>query len=199
MTTQRELDAEKKFYERFWALHNNERLLQVFKMFGPAAFRRSSVLEGFEAFIRAQGFQGKRCVEIGTFKGITALVLAQHFDEVVSIDIAPDPMKHEIAAAVGATNIRFVDVKDNLEKARYIRTLQFDAGYSDGNHVHDAGDDFALLMRGGRVMFHEYWEAQPPVWKLVNELRNRNGAAAVAVSGKLALWTCPYGRVDPAI
>ena len=84
--------------------------------YGPAAFRRSSVLEGFERFLKAQNFRGETCVEIGTLKGLTALV-----------------------------------------------------------------------RRAGRVVFHEHWEAQQPVMRLVARL----GAAGrgVVVADKWALWT----------
>ena len=60
------LNAEKLFYERFQALHNDKTLLSVFRKYGIAAFRRSAVLEGFAKFVEANGFRGGRCVEIGT-------------------------------------------------------------------------------------------------------------------------------------
>lgn len=177
---------EKRFYDRFWALHADPELTRVMARFGYVVFRRSSVLEGFSAFIKAQGFGGKRCIEIGTCKGLTALVLSRHFEEVVSIDIQPDDEKHEIAEHFGRTNIRFVDVRDNAHKAEIIRDLEFDAAYVDGDHARDTLTDFDLVKRCGRVLFHEYWDAQLVVWDLVNRLR---GQGHVATSGKLALWT----------
>lgn len=179
-----DLDEEKKFYERFWALHSDHQLVEVFKKFGIGVFRRSSVLEGFDDFLNKNEFQGKRCIEIGTCKGLTALILAGRFEEVVSIDIAPDDDKHAITAHLGIENIRFVDVKDNAEKARLIAGLEFDAAYVDGDHARDTQSDFDLVKRCGRVLFHEYWEAQPAVINLVNSLSGR-----VVTKGKLALWT----------
>lgn len=179
------LNAEKLFYERFHALHNDSVLLSVFQQFGMVAFRRSSVLEGFGKFIEDNRLHGRRCVEIGTCKGLTALILARHFDEVVSIDIVDDPDRETIARHCDVRNIRFVTVADNAEKTRVIEGLTFDAAYVDGDHARDTATDFALVKRSGRVLFHEYWEAQPAVFNLVNSLKS---SGDVVTNGKLALW-----------
>lgn len=180
-----ELDEEKKFYERFWALLSDAQLMAVFARFGPSAFRRSSVLEGFESFIREQpSFRGECCVEIGTLKGLTALVLSRYFDRVVSIDIKDDPVKYEIAQMLGVQNVEFVNVTSNAGKANIIRALRFDGAYVDGDHTNDTETDFELVKHTGRVLFHEQWDAQPAVVRLVNRIGGR-----VQQSGKFALWT----------
>lgn len=181
-----ELDEEKRFYERFWALLSNRDLMRVFERYGPAAFRRSSVLEGFERFLQSSGMRGKCCVEIGSLKGLTAVVLAKRFEHVISIDIHEDPDKHRVVQMLGAHNITFWTVLDNAEKAKVIQGLQFDAAYVDGDHIRDTQSDFDLVRRCGRVLFHEYWSAQPAVVKLVDSLRSHG---KVRVEGKLALWT----------
>jgi hypothetical protein len=178
------LNNEKRLYDLFWRLLNDRQLMQVFEQFGPIAFRRSSVLEGFETFIRAQDFRGKTCVEIGTLKGLTAIVLSRYFERVVSIDIIDDPQKREIGKTLGIQNVEFINVADNAEKAKVIDGLEFDAAYQDGNHTADTESDFTLVKRCGRVLFHEHWPAQPPVVDLVKRL-----GAGVATSGKFALWT----------
>lgn len=181
-----ELDEEKLFYERFWSLHSNADLVKVYARFGYEVFRRSSVMEWFGPFIGGHGLKGNRCVEIGTCKGLTAVVLSRHFTEVVSIDVVPDEQKHEIIEYLGINNVHLVDVKDNGEKAELLRNLEFDAAYVDGDHARDTRRDFDLVKKCGRVLFHEYWQAQPDVWNLVNELRNQG---TVVTKGKLALWT----------
>ena len=178
------LSEEKTFYERFWNLLNDRQLMEVFEKFGPTVFRRSSVLEGFETFIRAQDFRGKVCCEIGTLNGLTALVLARYFEKVVTIDIIDSPHKEEIARMLRVNNVEFVNVKDNAAKAEAIGALDFDAAYVDGDHTHDTQQDFALVRRCGRVIFHEHWDAQPPVMNLVKTL-----GPSVVASGKFALWT----------
>lgn len=180
------LAEEKAFYSRFWALHRNADLVEVFKAFGPRVFRRSSVLEGFEAFLDAHAFRGRRCVEIGTSTGLTALLLARRFDEVITIDIAPDEDRAAIAALCGVSNIRFITVSGNIEKATVIGSLDtFDAAYVDGDHANDTASDFRLVQRCGNVLLHEYWPAQPAVMALVDRLR---AEGRVETEGKMALW-----------
>ena len=181
-----ELIEEKKFYERFWALHDNPDLVEIYRAFGPAVFRRSSVLEGFGAFIKEVGFGGDLCVEIGTCYGLTAIVLARHFKKVVSIDIDPNAQRNPIAAHLGIDNINFMTVTDNAAKAGLLKYLKFDAAYIDGDHARDTRSDFDLVKRCGNVLFHEYWPAQTPVWNLVHELAM---TGKIKTSGKLALWT----------
>jgi hypothetical protein len=184
-------DLEKWFYahfpERFAALHDDAQLVRVYERFGLGVFRRSAVLEGFNAFLRNTGFGGRRCVEIGTCNGLTAIVLARYFDEVITIDIAPNDVKREIAAFLNVANIQFVDVKDNAEKAAVTKGLIFDGAFSDGDHNKDAAADFALVRRCGQVLMHEYWQAQPAVFDLVNNLPRTN-PGEVITHNKWALW-----------
>src|SRR5687767_12420920 len=100
-----ELDQEKLLYERMWCLMNDRQLMTVFAKYGASVFRRSSVLEGFEGFIKGHGFSGNTVVEIGTLKGLTAIVLARYFKQVVTIDIVDDDKKYEIAETLGVKNI----------------------------------------------------------------------------------------------
>lgn len=187
--------TEAKIEDRYvgqWAagqrfVRSDPQLDRLFAHFGADVFRRSAALEDFAGFLnRHPSFRGKRCVEIGSFNGVTALVLARHFDEVVSIDTYPYTMKKLVLEFSGVKNVRFVDVQDNAEKAKIIEGLDFDAAFSDGNHVADTEFDFDLVRRCGRVLFHEYYEQQPPVWHLVNRLKTQGN---VETEGKFALWT----------
>lgn len=186
MTDHAMLVEEKKFYERFWALHGDERLVRIYERYGIAAFRRSSVLEGLVAFMKEQEFVGDVCVEIGSLKGLTAFMLSRQFNHVVSIDIIDDPQRHEFASFLGVENVTFLTVANNAEKAKVINGLHFDAAYVDADHTHDTETDFELVRRCKRVLFHEHWEAQPAVMKLVRSLETQG---RVAKKGKLALWT----------
>lgn len=148
-------------------------LNSILRHFGRTVFGRSSACMEFEGFLRRLEVRGKTCLEIGTMNGITAIVLSQFFDQVicVSVDVERERLrKHEIIAYLGIKNITFHDVNDNDEKARVINALDFDFAYVDGDHARDTREDFALVKRCGRVLFHEYWPIQPTVWNLVNEL-----------------------------
>jgi len=151
---------------------SNPQLNAVLKRFGKTAFGRSSVCMEFESFLRQIGVRGGTCLEIGSFNGISGVVLSQFFDRVicVSVDDKPIPLKHEIVHYLGIANVDFIDVKDNAEKDRVVNGLEFDFCYQDGDHTHDTRADFELVKRCGRVLFHEYWPLQAPVWNLVNSL-----------------------------
>lgn len=156
----------------------NQALHQVLKQFGAAAFRRCSVMMEFEHFLNrvVQTLpKGKRmtCLEIGTYNGISAIVLSQYFDRVIctSVDEHPEELlKQQIVDCLGIKNIRFFDCKNNQEKGDLIRGLDFDFCYQDGDHIHDTNADFELARKCGRILFHEYWPLQPPVWNLVESL-----------------------------
>lgn len=182
------LQNEKRIYSMLGVLLRDKQLMRVVEHFGPDVLRRSSVLEGFEEFIVANGFKGRAVLEIGSCKGLTALVLARHFEFVYSVDIAPDPQRIEIAEMLGIKNVWYGTARDNAEKAKMIEALQFDAAFSDGDHTNDTEADFALVKRCGRALFHEHWDAQPSVVALVDRLRNEG---TVTAAGKWALWVAP--------
>lgn len=154
---------------------SNPQLRQVLKHFGKRAFARSSACMEFEAFLKRIGAGGGTCLEIGTYNGITAVVLSQFFDKVICVSVdEPDLkrgiIKRDIVEFLGVKNIEFIDVDNNAQKAKVVNGLQFDFCYSDGDHTHDTYTDFELVKRCGKVLLHEYWPIQPPVWNLVNSL-----------------------------
>lgn len=147
---------------------------KVLAEFGKTAFARSSACMEFENFLQRIGAGGKTCLEIGTYQGMSAVILSQFFDKVVCVSVDEDPrriIKREIVEFLGLQDkIVFHDVKDNAAKAAIIRYLNFDFCYSDGDHMHDTHTDFDLVRRCGRVLFHEAWPLQPAVWNLVHTL-----------------------------
>jgi hypothetical protein len=145
----------------------------ILDRFGNVAFGRSSACMEFLPFIRKLGIGGGRALEIGTYHGVTAVLLSQFFEEVVAVSIDTQPerlLRERICEALGITNVRFIACSSNAEKARVIESFDFDFCYSDGDHTNDARADFELVRRCGRVLFHEYWPLQVPVWNLVNSL-----------------------------
>ncbi len=146
---------------------------KILDHFGKRAFARSSACMEFEAFLKRIGAGGKTCLEIGTYHGITAVLLSQYFERVVCVSVDNDPaslLKHQIVEFLGIENIRFFDVANNEEKAVIINQLDFDFAYMDGDHTHDTESDFLLVERCGRVLLHEAWAIQAPVFNLANSL-----------------------------
>ena len=172
--------------DRWWREWGSTDLYKIYRRRGINVFRRSTALLGLDRFVREQNFRGRRCIEIGTCKGLTAIILSRYFDEVVSFDIFPDEEKRELAAMCNINNIRFVDISGNEERAEIVEALDFDAAYCDGNHADDTETDFKLVARCGRVLFHEYWPLQPAVWGLVNNLRK--SGSVITHGDSFALW-----------
>ena len=163
-------DAEKQVGMRVQTILESPLLLSVYQRFGAGVFRRSSVFHGLERMLREHDISGSTCFEIGTWNGLTAVVLSQFFDRVVTVDIASNKIKHDIIAHCGITNIECFDIADNAGKGPILRGLDFDFAYLDGDHAHDTESDFDMTRRCGRVLFHEAWPFQSPVWSLVNAL-----------------------------
>jgi SAM-dependent methyltransferase len=179
------IEMEKQVGERVQRMLDSPRLLKIYQHFGAAPFRRSSVFHGLERFLLDQGVSGDRCFEIGTWNGLTAVILSQFFGEVVTCDIAHNTLRYEIADCVGARNIRFVDLASNAEKKTLADSFDFDFAYLDGDHANDTASDWALVKDCGRVLFHECWPFQKPVWDLVQQLPDDE---VVYGGAGLALW-----------
>lgn len=176
---------EKLIGHRLNALVTDPQMLQVHQKFGGHVFRRSSIYHGLAKFLVQQQVAGDCCFEIGSWNGLTAIILARHFKKVVSVDIAHGNLKHKIAAELGINNIEFINIRDNAHKADIARRLCFDFAYVDGDHANDTQSDWELVNHCGRVLFHEAWSFQPPVWELLKSLDPRD----VTYNGDgLALW-----------
>ncbi len=161
---------EKQLGERLTAVMADPALLAVYQAFGGEVFRRSSVFHGLAKLLEKADVRGGTCFEIGTWNGLTAAVLSRRFDQVVTVDIAHNPVKHRILEHLGISNVRCVDIERNADKARVLRGLKYDCAYLDGNHAEDTESDFDLVRGCGRVIFHEVWPHQSPVWSLVHSL-----------------------------
>jgi len=166
------LDIEKQIGERVQTVLRDPQLLRAYERFGADILRRSSVFHGLDRFLSEAGVRGRRCFEVGTWNGLTAAVLSRYFDEVVSVDIVDQPLKHDVLAHLEVSNVICCVVASNADKAKVWKRFggNFDGAYLDGDHANDTETDFALVRECGRVLFHEVWPFQPPVWNLVHSL-----------------------------
>jgi hypothetical protein len=178
-------EIEKQVGARVQIVLETPELLLAYQRFGAEILRRSSVFHGLERFLRANDISGDRCFEIGTWNGLTAVVLSKFFRQVVSVDIAHNALKRSVLEHVGVRNVTCIDIRDNFHKRQVAESLAFDFAYLDGDHANDTADDWELTNRCGRVLFHECWPWQQPVWELVHALPRRE----VVLGGMgLALW-----------
>jgi hypothetical protein len=169
-----ELHLDKVVNERVRNLLSNKDLFHIWHTYGGEIFRRSSALYGLDAFLkeilkgREEEAKTWTCLEIGTFNGLTAVVFARYFGKVVSVDILDKPIKHDVVRLCGITNVEFKIIKDNDEKRGIIERCKPQFVVMEGDHANDTQYDFNLVRHVGRVLTHEYWPAQPPVWELFN-------------------------------
>lgn len=178
-------EIEKQVGKRVQIVLTDPDLLKAFQTFGGDVTRRSSVFHGLNEFLTDQKVRGRCCLEIGTWNGLTAVVLSRYFDHVVSVDIEHNPMREQIIELLGIKNISFIDIRDNADKKAVARDLQFDFAYMDGDHANDTQSDWDLVRGCGRVLFHEAWPFQKEVFNLVHALN----PAQVHHNGMgLALW-----------
>lgn len=185
------LAMEKQVGARVQTVLSDPMLLSVFERYGAQVFRRSSVFHGLARFLADNKVSGECCFEIGTWNGLTAAVLSRHFRRVVTVDIAHNAIKHEILAHLGITNVECIDIDSNADKPRVLEMLRqrgtrIDCAFLDGNHREDTEDDWSMTKHCGRVLFHECWPMQSPVFSLVNSLPQTE----VVYGGVgLAMWT----------
>lgn len=164
------MQLEKMVGDRVNTLVSDKELFAIHQRFGGAIFRRSSVYHGLDRFLRENEVSGDSCFEVGTWNGLTAVILSRYFKHVTTVDIAHNGIKHQIAEFLGRKNIEFIDIDSNADKPQAFRSRSFDFAYLDGDHANDTDFDWRLAKDSGRVLFHECWNFQRPVWELVQSL-----------------------------
>jgi SAM-dependent methyltransferase len=107
--------------------------------------------------------QWKHILEIGTCKGLTAAVLAEHAEHVTTIDIENRPICEEVWKFFGCMGrIDRRVVRDDIHKAMIVNGLDFDMCYIDAGHDRlPVQLDFALTKRCGCLLMHDYPNAAP--------------------------------------
>ena len=139
---------------------------RIVEAYGPHVLKRSilSIREGagvMEHFMAGRGI--RTALEIGTYRGVGAAEMSQFADRVITIDLVHGRMeqlgekwdRQAFWRSLGIDNIELRLVRDDAEKAELIRSLEFDFAFVDGAHDQRVRDDFELVKRCGRVLFHD--------------------------------------------
>lgn len=152
----------------------------------PGAILLSNDENDFWSLIDEVSFTAKRLIEIGTARGISATLLAEVSDEILTFDIKDYPIKHKIWKYFEVEDkITDFIVKDTSDIAKEL--VQFDAAFLDGNHAFPyIIRDIFLVEKCGRILFHDI--DIPSVANAVDELIARQGGKVV-VKNKFAFWT----------
>ena len=139
---------------------------RIINLYGPGMLKRSALnIRGgggvFEWALAGQNY--RTALEIGTYRGVAAAEIAQYCERVITIDLKHGQLERNgdhfdrvaFWRALGIDNIELRLVADDDEKLALVSTLDFDFAFIDGAHDRTVADDFALVKRCGRVLFHD--------------------------------------------
>jgi predicted O-methyltransferase YrrM len=167
---------------------------------GAQVLKRSalSIRGGAHVFERVLSGKGYRTVlEIGTYRGVSAAEMAQYCDRVATIDLKHGKLeqmgesfdRRALWDSLGVHNIDLYLVEDNARKAKLIKGLEFDFAFLDGAHDKTVANDFEMVKRCGRVLFHDYdprgRDDLDHAYNFVNTLPREQ----IQVMDIFALWT----------
>ena len=159
-----------------------------------------------EARALGQLAAGRRVLEVGTYRGFGAVVMAQERAEVWAVDWHrgdPDLGPRDTLCAWW-TNVRRHHVEDQVVGLvgrvemvlPLLRPASFDMAFIDGYHAyHQVVADIQLVLPllrvGAALAFHDYSSTWPGVVNAVNEFRQRAGAEDWRLVDSLAMMTLP--------
>jgi predicted O-methyltransferase YrrM len=172
---------------------------RIISLHGEGTLRLSALRIGdgagvFEVAMAGRGY--RTAIEIGTYRGCAAAAMAQHCERVITIDLRHGKVemeggfnRAEFWASLGLHNVEFIQVTDDAEKARVIAPLDFDFAFIDGAHDSlSVCNDFALVKRCSRVLFHDYDTSGRPNKQHVRNLVRELPSHEIKIMGAFALW-----------
>jgi len=156
-----------------------------------------------EIAILAEAAEGKLCLELGSYKGLSTIAMARTALMVVNIDhfVGSGPTavdSGEDTVAVFRANLakcgvsrKVVTIVMNLHDADWARRFLrrgYDLAFVDGGHTFEqAASDgklaWDLTRPGGTVIFHDYNPGFPGVIAAVDQLAAKVGAAKCRLTG----------------
>jgi len=127
--------------------------------------------EKFRGFLRGKDI--KTALELGTWKGVTALLMTYYANLVITLDRMPLLLTQALWSRYGQRDnqIAFRRVPTNEDKVKLINDLDFDFAFIDDQHDYEGLKlGFEATKKCGRVLMHDYWPAFPGVMQFINEL-----------------------------
>lgn len=122
--------------------------------------------ELFRSFLKDKDI--KTCLEIGTFFGTSAALLAYYSDKVVTMDVVFYNEPCRLWADCGVVpKIDYYLIENDDDKKYLINQMKFDFAFVDGGHLEGVNLDFELVKKCGRVLFHDYYTDYTQMPKLM--------------------------------
>lgn len=149
----------------------------------------------FEQVLSGNGY--RTVLEIGTYRGVSAAEMSRYVERVVTIDLKHGRQEQlgehfdrkAFWRGLGIDNIELRLIRDDTEKAALINGLEFDFAFVDGAHDATVANDFDLVKRCGRVLFHDYDSRGTAERDYVYDFVNTLPKHQVQVLDIFALWT----------
>lgn len=175
---------------------------RIIEIHGADILRKSAMnIRGgagvFQQCLQNKGY--RRALEIGTYRGVSSAEMAQYVERVITIDLKHGRLeqsgenwqRYQFWDSLAVYNVELILVEDDAEKAAVVNGLDFDFAFIDGAHDKRVADDFALVKRCGRVLFHDYdrrgVQGQDDVCDFVDSLPKEQ----IQKMDIFALWTAP--------
>lgn len=103
-------------------------------------------------------------IEIGTYQGAGACLLADYARRVITFDVKDWPLREQVIQLfckqepIEFRHVNFSRQEDaNAVLALALSKLDFDLAFIDGNHEYESvRDNFNAVKHCGRVIFHDY-------------------------------------------
>jgi hypothetical protein len=151
----------------------------IFGDLNPIMYSATPIL--FDWYDRCKGFT--EMVEIGTWRGLSALVFASWGIKVHTFDIIEQEHCKPLWAHFGMDIDQHV-CADRAEISGWMDITPFDFAFIDAVHNYEnVKADYQMVKRCGNVLFHDYHETDfPGVYKFCNEIGAEPGPYS-------AFWT----------
>jgi predicted O-methyltransferase YrrM len=177
---------------------------RIVELYGPSILRKSALnIRGgagvFESVMAGKGI--RTALEIGTYRGVAAAEMAQYCEHVITIDLEYGKLEQNgddfdrrlFWHSLGIENVTFLPVRDDAHKKTVIDALDFDFAFIDGAHDQTVANDFALVKRCGRVLFHDYDRRGRPELDFVCDFVDTLPQDQITKHDIFALWQEPGG------
>ncbi|HDY88645.1 MAG TPA: hypothetical protein ENH82_11125 [bacterium] len=124
----------------------------------------------------AEKFKDKNIIEIGTCYGLSAAVLSEYCEKVYTMDIMDFQGKYDVWYELQRHNIKFILLKDNIDKEIKIKELidqhNISAVFIDGEHWYgQLKYDFNICAGIENILVHDYNDTHKEIKEFVDELK----------------------------
>jgi hypothetical protein len=115
-------------------------------------------------------------IEIGTYNGVSACILADYFDSVHTIDIEKQKLTDQIIDFAGQGKVKSYIVKDRKDEVVLVKELldknNINFAFIDGEHFHgELKKDFEMVKECKYILVHDYNPEFHEVYDFCNNVK----------------------------